>query len=41
LAPPTKLISASPVLKLWQAKWNAVRLEEHAVSTVRDGPLRL
>lgn len=34
LAPATTDISASPVLMLWQAKWNAVKLEEQAVSMV-------
>lgn len=33
-APATTDISASPVLILWQARWNAVKLEEQAVSTV-------
>src|ERR1700739_1225396 len=30
----------SPVRKLWQAKWTATSDDEHAVSTVTDGPCR-
>jgi len=26
---------------LWQARWNAVKLDEQAVSTVSEGPRRL
>lgn len=30
----------SPEIKLWQARWRAVKPPEHAVSTVTLGPLR-
>jgi hypothetical protein len=38
--PPTIAMLDSPVLKLWQAKCNATKLDEHAVSVVKLGPLK-
>jgi hypothetical protein len=39
-APPTRDIVDSPALRLWHARCNAVRPEEHPVSTVKLGPRR-
>ena len=38
--PPTMAMLDSPILKLWQAVWRATKLDEHAVSVVKLGPLR-
>jgi hypothetical protein len=41
LVPPTRACFDSPLLRLWQARCNATRLEEHAVSKLRLGPFKL
>lgn len=38
--PAAIAVVASPVCRLWQAKCNATRLPEHAVSTVTLGPFK-
>ena len=40
LDPAAKACLESPDIKLWHAKWRAVKPPEHAVSTVTLGPLR-